>query len=64
MDKLDSTWGKLLQFSDSLLGFGHNWIMQGSLKERETSKEYINFIFLTKKTQQILLKTRKKSSSL
>ena len=49
MDKLDSTWGKLLQFSDSLLGFGHNWIMQGSLKERETSKEYVNFIFFTEK---------------
>lgn len=49
MDKLDSAWGKLLQFSDSLLGFGHNWIMQGSLKERETSKDYINFIFFNEK---------------
>lgn len=49
VDKLDSAWGKLLQFSDSLLGFGHNWIMQGSLKERGTSKEFINFIFLNEK---------------
>ena len=49
IDKLDSAWGKLLQFSDSLLGFGHNWIMQGSLKDANASKEYLNFIFLNEK---------------
>lgn len=49
IDKIDSAWGKILQFSDTLFGFGHNWIMQGSLKDAGNSKDYINVVFLSEK---------------
>ena len=43
--KIDSTWGRILQFYDSFLGFGHNWIMQGSLKDTARGNKYTNYVF-------------------
>tara|TARA_B110001452_G_scaffold120668_1_gene100157 strand:- start:2646 stop:4247 length:1602 start_codon:yes stop_codon:yes gene_type:complete len=46
VNKIDSVWGRLLQFYDSALGFGDNWVMQGSLKDANVSNDYINYVFL------------------
>lgn len=46
IDKIDSTWGRLLQFYDTFLGFGQNWIMQGSLKKEAIGNDYSNIVFL------------------
>jgi hypothetical protein len=45
IDKIDYAWGRILQFYDSFLGFGHNWIMQGSLKDTPTDSQYTNYVF-------------------
>lgn len=42
---LDSIYGRFIQYFDSLLGCGHNWIMQGSLKDVDCSNQFTNFIF-------------------
>jgi hypothetical protein len=42
----DSAWGRFLQFYDRSIGFGHNWVMQGSLKE-SVKTEHQNYIFFT-----------------
>mgnify|MGYP001438668167 CR=1 FL=1 len=42
---VDVAYGKIIQSLDSLIGFGHNWIMQGSLEDANTSEELTNFIF-------------------
>ena len=45
---VDVAYGKIIQSLDSLIGFGHNWIMQGSLEDANTSEELTNFIFFNK----------------
>jgi hypothetical protein len=42
---LDSIWGRFVQFYDRSVGFGHNWIMQGSLKDGAMSTKYVNYVF-------------------
>ena len=46
INTIDSLWGRFVQFYDRSVGFGHNWIMQGSLKDGAMSNNYINYVFL------------------
>ena len=45
---LDTIYNGCLQGLDSTIGFGHNWIMQGSLQNTGASEEVENFIFFEK----------------
>lgn len=42
---LDTVYGLSIQYFDSILGCGHNWIMQGSLKDAVCSKQFTNYVF-------------------
>ena len=44
--KFDSAWGRIIEFYDQAVGFGHNWIMQGSLKADAKPEKYTNYVFL------------------
>ena len=46
---LDSICGRFVQFYDRAVGFGHNWIMQGSIREAQNSERFTNYVFLDKK---------------
>ena len=52
----DTALGKFIQIFDSLLDCGHNWIMQGSIKNVGSSEKYTNYIFFMKKVQRNLSK--------
>ena len=45
---LDTFYGKIINVLDSRLGFGQNWIMQGSLDDSQKSDEVTNVIFFEK----------------
>ena len=45
LNMLDSICGRFVQFYDRAVGFGHNWIMQGSLQDAAMSTKYINYVF-------------------
>ena len=34
---MDTFYGRFIQSLDSTIGFGHNWIMQGSIKDTKNS---------------------------
>jgi len=42
---IDTVCGQLVQYLDKTIGFGHNWIMQGSLQKTKTLDKFENFIF-------------------
>jgi len=44
----DTLFNGFVQYFDSLIGFGHNWIMQGSLQQEPSSNELENYIFFEK----------------
>lgn len=44
--KFDSAWGRIIEFYDRAVGFGHNWIMQGSLKADAKPDKHTNYVFL------------------
>ena len=45
---VDTFYGRFIQSLDSTIGFGHNWIMQGSLKDAAKSDTVNNFVFFSK----------------
>lgn len=45
---LDTVYNGCLQFFDSKFGFGHNWIMQGSLQTSGSLEDFENYIFFEK----------------
>jgi hypothetical protein len=45
---LDTCWATIIQSLDNVIGFGHNWIMQGSLYDVNCSKQVSNYIFFEK----------------
>ena len=45
---IDTFYNKAIQLIDSRIGFGHNWIMQGSILEAGHSDEFENYIFFEK----------------
>lgn len=46
--RLDNIYSRTLQFFDNSLGFGQNWVMQGSLNEVKNSDKFENYIFFNK----------------
>jgi hypothetical protein len=49
---IDVAYGRFIQTFDSLLGCGHNWIMQGSLKDIACSDQSTNYIFFNEKSAE------------
>jgi len=45
---LDTFYGRFIQSLDSMMGFGHNWLMQGSLDHTTTSGNIANYVFFNK----------------
>ena len=45
---LDSIYSRCIQSLDYTIGFGHNWIMQGSLQDCDNSNKFENYIFFEK----------------
>ena len=45
---LDTIYGRFIQSIDYTAGFGHNWIMQGSLQEKVDSDKFTNYVFFEK----------------
>ena len=45
---IDTFYTRCIQTFDFAIGFGHNWIMQGSLQDAGTSEELENYIFFEK----------------
>lgn len=45
---LDTIYGSIIQSLDSRIGFGHNWIMQGSLPANGPSDKLTNYVFFEK----------------
>jgi len=59
---LDNIYGRFIQSIDYPMGFGHNWIMQGSIEENKNSKNLTNYIFFEEKEAvKFIKKTREKS---
>ena len=45
---VDTIYSQCIQYLDSAIGFGHNWIMQGSLQDAGNSDRFENYIFFEK----------------
>ena len=45
---LDTFYGRFVQSLDSMMGFGHNWLMQGSLDQTTISENVANYVFFNK----------------
>jgi len=46
---LDTVYSRFIQYLDYTIGFGHNWIMQGSITEKSSNAKLKNFVFFNKK---------------
>jgi len=53
---LDSGIGNFVQALDNPIGFGHNWIMQGSLYDAEQSNKVSNYIFFERNEAKNFIK--------
>ena len=49
MGVFDNIYSGCVQHLDNSIGFGHNWIMQGSIQDAKNSKNFENYIFFEKK---------------
>lgn len=58
---MDSAWGRFIQYFDNIIGFGHNWIMQGSLVEAGTTDRFTNYVFFNKEQAQNFVKAKGRS---
>jgi len=45
---MDTVYSRCIQYLDNTLGFGHNWIMQGSFQKASNSDQHENYIFFEK----------------
>lgn len=63
--KLDSIYSRCIQSLDYLTGFGHNWIMEGSLKDKlsKNSEKLENYIFFEKDQATEFCKKNKRNIS-
>jgi len=57
---IDTAYSRCIQFLDYTIGFGHNWIMQGSIKEPNNSKNVTNYVFFEKKEAKNFVKSQGK----
>ena len=49
MGVFDNIYSGCVQHLDNSIGFGHNWIMQGSIQDAKNSEKFENYIFFEKK---------------
>tara|TARA_B110000003_G_scaffold72470_1_gene73859 strand:- start:3409 stop:4869 length:1461 start_codon:yes stop_codon:yes gene_type:complete len=54
----DGAYGKFIQYFDNIIGFGNNWIMQGSLTEAGNSNKFVNYVFFNKDQAKKFIKTK------
>jgi len=45
---LDNIYAKFMQSIDSKIGHGHNWLMQGSIRDASNNKNLTNYVFFNK----------------
>jgi hypothetical protein len=57
----DGAYGKFIQYFDNIIGFGNNWIMQGSLTETGTSDKFVNYVFFDKDQAKDFVKNNGRS---
>ena len=55
---IDTFYSRCLHYLDYTVGFGHNWIMQGSIKEQKKPNIYENFVFFEKNQALKFAKTK------
>ena len=48
VNTMDSLYGRFIQFTDFIDGFGHNWGMQGALEDTMTNEKCSNYIFFSR----------------
>jgi len=58
---IDTAWARFIQGIDHTMGFGHNWIMQGSLDDAGKSDNLINFVFFEKTQAENFVKAQGRS---
>ena len=49
------------QSLDSTIGFGHNWIMQGSIQDTMNSEQVNNFVFFSKTQADTFIREQQKN---
>jgi len=57
---VDTAYGSFLRAFDFLIGCGHNWIMQGSLKEVDSSAQSTNYVFFDEESATKFIKNNEK----
>jgi hypothetical protein len=58
MGQLDSFYGGFVRYFDKCIGFGHNWLMQGSITEGGTSSNYTNYVFFDQTQAEKFIKSK------
>jgi len=53
---LDCMYSRIIQYFDKIIGFGHNWIMQGSLYDAGCSDNFVNYVFFEKEEAKSFVK--------
>ena len=57
---LDTVCGRFIQTFDSLLGYGQNWVIQGSIKDANASQQFTNYIFFDELSATKFVKNNEK----
>lgn len=57
---IDTTFGKFTQVFSSLLGYGQNWLMQGSIRESGYSNQFTNYVFFEEASATKFVKNNEK----
>jgi hypothetical protein len=58
---IDTFYGRFIQSLDSTIGFGHNWIMQGSIQDTMKSEQVNNFVFFSKTQADTFIREHQKN---
>lgn len=57
---VDTGLANVTQALDKVIGFGHNWIMQGSLYDAGRSDKFSNYIFFEREAAKTFIKTNRR----
>ena len=58
MGQLDSFYGAFGRYLDNWIGFGDNWIMQGSISEGGKSDNFTNYVFFDQSQAEKFIKSK------
>jgi hypothetical protein len=61
INKIDGAFGRVIQLIDQPTGFGHNWVMEGSLEKATGSTKFTNYVFFEKTQAEDFIKQEKKN---